>query len=131
MSPFYGIQNRPFLSSFKPTFRSKTEQSGATAMQHSLAVARIPPRNASHCRLSGAAACCSLRANETQQALSVNGEIKQLQHPLQSSKAVFAVLRWRDFPFTLFPPFAYQQRPRFCAVRAKIANECLSRKKNL
>jgi hypothetical protein len=36
----------------------------------------------------------------------VNGVIKQLQHPLQYSKAVFAVQRWRDFPCTLFPPFA-------------------------
>jgi hypothetical protein len=100
-------------------------------MQHSLAVAQrfccISPAMPTQ----RAAACCSLRANETQQALSVNGEIKQLQHPLQSSKAVFAVQRWRDFPFTFLSPLCLSDRPRFCAVRAKIANECLSRKNNL
>jgi hypothetical protein len=120
MSPFYGIQNRPFLSSFKPTFRSKTEQSGATAMQHSLAVARIPPRNASHCRLSGAAACCSLRANETQQALSVNGEIKQLQHPLQSSKAVFAFSAGVISRLRCFPPLLISNAPAFARFVQKL-----------
>jgi len=92
-------------------------------MQHSLAVARIPPRNASHCRecrLSGAAACCSLRANETQQALSVNGEIKQLQHPLQSSKAVFAFSAGVISRLRCFPPLLISNAPAFARFVQKL-----------
>jgi hypothetical protein len=107
---------------------SKPEQSRRNSkqqLQHSLAAQLLPlafRHNADSRRRRHRNAASALRL--------VNGGIKQLQHLLQYSNAVFAVQRWRDFPCTLLPPVASQQRPRFCAVRAKIANECLSRKNN-